>query len=350
MGLLRTSLAALLSTVLLSGCVIDLTGQSGSHLLKSRMETLREKNRALDEDLALERSRVDRIEQRASEARRRYADSGASVQALMEDLARLRGEVAALSDELVRRGSLSEDVEFRLGAVESQLLHVEDALLAGLEGYELAPVVMPTSKPVEDGGEASEPAESSATEASEVKNPPPASDKPAVVPKPTNEPTAKPAENTAVKELPAASEPPKPPETKPPSSPKSTPDVALFNEGKALYEQGKWRDAGRRFLKIRKKHSKSERALEAQFLLSMCLYKLERFKDALSEFQRVIDAKGSAELSSHSMYMQGMSFQRLGTKEDIEAARIFYGDVVANWPKSSWAEKAKKKLGELGGN
>ena len=147
-----------------------------------------------------------------------------------------------------------------------------------------------------------------------------------------------------------AKEAPKPPSIKPQASPEPTPDVALFNEGKALYEQGKWRDAGRRFLKIRKKHSKSKFALEAQFLLSMCLYKLERFKDALSEFQRVIDANGSAELSSHSMYMQGMSFQRLGTKEDIDAARIFYGDVVANWPKSSWAEKAKKKLGELGAN
>ena len=82
----------------------------------------------------------------------------------------------------------------------------------------------------------------------------------------------------------------------------------------------------------------------------MCLYELKRYKDALSEFQRVVDARASSELSAHSMYMQGMSFLKLGTVEDREAAQIFFGDVVKNWPKSSWAKKAKKKLGELSAN
>jgi TolA-binding protein len=315
------------------------------------MDMMRDKNRALEHDLARERGRVDYIEQRASQARRRYADAGASVQALMEDLAYLRGDVASVEDQLSHRGTLSEDMDYRLSSLEGQLVHVEDALVAGLTGYKLAPVVMPPegplpAPPTAERGEAAvqpgpseappsarDPASSAgsssalAPEVDEV-------DEVAESQGPASAPSASPEAGDEIKVEPA---PPGPAEV-------------LFTEGRGLFDQGKWRDAGRRFLKIRKKHSSSEHALEAQFLLSMCLYELARYKDALSEFQRVVDARGSTELSAHSMYMQGMSFVKLGTAEDREAAEIFFGDVAANWPKSSWAKKAKKKLGELRGS
>lgn len=350
-------LLASMALALLSGCVIDHTGRSGSYLLNSRMEMLRDKNRGLEQDVAKERGRVDRIEQRASEARRRYADSGASVQALMEDLAYLRGDIAAVKDDLARRGSLSEDIDLRLSGVEGQLVYVEDALVVGLDGYNLAPVVMPPPAPSPTGsapagsalpspptdagldgstadtapvGEGADSAGSTPAEA------PPAGTKEAASGQGTSE-AAGGASAPALEE--ARVEPPPP-----------GPAEVLFAEGKALFAQSKWRDAGRRFLKIRKKHNSSEHVLESQFLLSMCLYELGRYKDALSEFQKVIDARGSVELSAQSMYMQGMSFLKLGTADDREAAEIFFSDVTENWPKSSWAKKAKKELGALRGN
>jgi TolA-binding protein len=341
-----------MTATLLSGCVIDHTGRSGTFLLKSRMDMLREKNRALEQDLGKERARVDRIEQRASQARRRYADAGASVQALMEDLAYLRGDVASVKDDLGRRGSLSQDMDFRLSGLEGQLVHVEDALFAGLDGYQLAPVFMPPLEP--NPQSASEPgptdpssvAPSSSGPASEAESAARAPDggtsagssETAAVVASLSEPAevAAPAP-TSGEEVQVAAAPPGPAEV-------------LFAEGRKLYESRKWRDAGRRFLKIRKKHSSSEHALEAQFLLSMCLYELLRYKDALSEFQKVIDARGSTELSAHAMYMQGRSFVKLGTAQDREAAEIFFADVRANWPKSSWAKKARKQLEALRGN
>jgi len=310
------------------------------------MDTMREKNRALEQDLALERSRVDRIEQRASEARRRYADAGASVQALMEDLAHLRGDIASVKDQLARSGTLSEDMDFRLSSLEGQLVHVEDALVAGLDGYSLAPVVMPKEKPA--------PAPSSPTE-SVPKDDSPAGNSSVTSPSSTTnagEPSGETGADVAPGSDPSTAETDGGTSDVEPAVEEAVPgpDEVLFSEGRKLFDDGKWRDAGRRFLKIRKKHGGSEHALEAQFLLSMCLYELKRYKDALSEFQRVVDARASSELSAHSMYMQGMSFLKLGTAEDREAAQIFFGDVVTNWPKSSWAKKAKKKLGELSAN
>jgi TolA-binding protein len=350
---MRTRLSLLvLAATLLSGCVIDHTGRSGSFILQSRMDTMRDKNRDLEKDLARERARVDRIEQRASEARRRYADAGASVQALMEDLAHLRGDVASVKDQLGRSGTLSDDMDFRLSSLEGQLVHVEDALVAGMDGYKLAPVVMPEEKAVEkpatksssqeeaaagsdesaegvseeSSGGAASPASASKSDSSE-----------AAVSEPSGtEESSEQEEESATTEQSVPKEP--------------TVDEVLFREGRKLYDQGKWRDAGRRFLKIRKKHSDSVHALEAQFLLSMCLYELGRYKDALSEFQRVVDSRGSTELSAHSMYMQGMSFIKLGTSEDLEAAEIFFVDVMTDWPKTSWAKKAEKQLGKMNAN
>jgi len=325
------------------------------------MDTLRDKNRGLEQDLAKERGRVDRIEQRASEARRRYADAGASVQALMEDLSYLRGDVAFVKDELGRRGTLSEDMDFRLSAVEGQLVYVEDALVLGLDGYSLAPVVMPapalSTKSVEPvhspeatlptgSGEATPAPNEAVKSESGDESVESSGGAPSVDSAPSGSEVAALGDGSAR----AGGEGGPVGEEAQVQPPPPGPAEVLFDEGKALYAQGKWRDAGRRFLKIRKKHSSSEHALESQFLLSMCLFELQRYKDALSEFQKVIDARGSVELSAHSMYMQGMSFLKLGTAEDREAAEIFFSDVTANWPKSSWAKKAKKELGALRGN
>lgn len=344
-----------MTVTLLSGCVIDHTGRSGTYLLKSRMEMLRDKNRALEQDLGKERARVDRIEERSSQARRRYADAGASVQALMEDLAYLRGDVASVKDDLGRRGNLSQDMDFRLSGLEGQLVHVEDALVAGLDGYKLAPMVMPplepSPQPASERGPTGPASPDPSSLAPEAEADSTAGDPGAAKSAGSSETAAVVASGaTSSQTTDVAAPAPAPEEEVQVAAPPPGPAEVLFTEGRKLYESRKWRDAGRRFLKIRKKHSSSEHALEAQFLLSMCLYELVRYKDALSGFQKVIDARGSSEFSAHAMYMQGMSFVKLGTAEDREAAEIFFGDVAANWPKSSWAKKAKKKLGALRGN
>ena len=335
-----------MAVALLSGCVIDHTGRSGSYLLKSRMDTLRDKNRGLEQDVGRERGRVDRIEERASQARRRYADAGASVQALMEDLSYLRGDVAAVKDELGRRGTLSEDMDFRLSGLEGQLVHVEDALVLGLDGYNLAPVVMPAPVVSPKNPSPTSSSESSLPGGAGAGGPTDGPGEPAGA-KPEAGSVAGPAESSGPTpvEAPAA-------ESKVAASVDGTPraggggsDVAaeevqveplppgpaevLFGEGKALYAQGKWRDAGRRFLKIRKKHSSSEHVLESQFLLSMCLFELQRYKDALSEFQKVIDS--TALTPAPVKAVERHAFYEIAKEAYCivqTAERRFYGNII----------------------
>lgn len=338
-SLLRVLPVVACVTALLTGCVVDRTGSSGSYLMKARLDALRERSQTIDKDLARERSRVDRIEERASEARRRYADAGASVQAMMEDLAYLRGDIAALKDELARSGALSEDTDYRLTALEAQLAHVEGELLDELAGYEEAPLPPPPPPPEDP------PASDTDTDTD-------TSSAPDEVPGDEEDGEADSAESDA-EESSSGSDPVVVP---PSESGDSTTeeeagpsvDQVLFGEGQALYAEGRWRDAGRKFLKVRKKHPDSPHVLESQFLLSMCLYELERYKDALNEFQRVVDANASAELSARSMYMQGLCFVGLGTAEDKEAAEVFFSDVIAKWPGSTWATRSKERLEELG--
>ena len=138
---------ALLLLVLLvsaptTGCVVDWTGQSGSYLLREKLDVTRTKTRDLQSDLEKERERIDVMDQRAAEARRRYADSGASVQALMEDLTFVRGQLDSIQHAITRSGQLNEDMSFQLTAIEARLGHIEGQLVERVDGYETAPIMM----------------------------------------------------------------------------------------------------------------------------------------------------------------------------------------------------------------
>ncbi|MEE2827895.1 MAG: outer membrane protein assembly factor BamD [Myxococcota bacterium] len=336
MQVFRALLLLGLVTSPLAGCVTDLTGTSSSHLLQTRIDTLRERARALDQDLGRERARVDLMETRALEARRRYADAGASVQALMEDFSYIRGEIAQIRDNLRKSGSLAEDTDFRITALEAQLAHVEGALEKSLPDYELAPMMAPPvrEEPGEDfGGSTDKPEES------------------AVVPDPAGSGGAGagstgvvPATPEASPEVGAKDEVPEEPEM-----PEKAADSELYEDAKHYFADQSWRQAGKRFIKLLKEHPESVHAGEARFLLAMCLYELKRHEDAIGQFQKVIDRNSKSELAAQAMYMQGESWMAMGTKDGQEAAEVFFSDVIKNYPDSPHAEKARKKLGELRG-
>ena len=333
MKVLRVVLLLALVTSPLAGCVIDRTRTSGSHLLQTRIDTLRERARALDEDLGRERARVDLMETRALEARRRYADAGASVQALMEDFSYIRGEIAQIRDNLRKSDSLAEDTDFRITTLEAQLAHVEGALEKGLPAYELAPMM---AAPVRE-----EPAaQFDGTDKDEEPVPAPAS---AAAPEAEGRAQAVvPEKNASSPKLVESDEVHV-------EAPEPDPDSVLYEAGQQYFADQSWREAGKRFLKLLKKYPESVHSGESRFLLAMCLYELERHKDAILQFQKVIDRNSKSELAAQAMYMQGMSYSDMGTKDDLEGAEIFFSDVIKHYPNSPHAEKARKKLGELRG-
>lgn len=292
----------LLIALLCAGC-IDKTGQSASYVLRSTLDTTRERVRDLEKDLTLERARIAEMEERAEVARRRLADSGATLETFLEEMARLRGELSDINFRLQEKGQLDEDMDFRLTALESRLGWMQQSL--------------------------------------NVPAPPPEWGRP----RPTPTPPAAVASPGPVVDEPVASLPEEP-------APHD-PDAALFAEARALFDGGQFDRAGGRLQAYLKAFPQGASALEARFLIASCLFELGRFKPAIIEYQKVIDAeeangrRDDATWAPRAMLQQGRCFEGLGTAQNRDEARLFYEELLRLYPSSAAADDARGRLDAL---
>jgi tol-pal system protein YbgF len=302
----------LLALALLPACGLDHTGRSASYLLDSRVQAAERRVGTVEKDLGTEIARVDVIEERAEQARQRLADSGATLETFIDEVQSLRGEIAMLRnslDESTRKGGA---VEYRLASLEYRLGWMEQQLKVK------PPPPMP-----------GEPTPASDAEGAEVSPKPEPTSQPEPAPKPE---APRLAESTATVE-PVA---------------EVSPEDAAFQEALLLVQQQQWERAGGKLQKFVKAYPQSEWAVEAQFLTGRCLYELGRYKQAISELEKAIQKDPKSEFAPKAMYLQGLSFEGLGTPDDLEAAKIFFGELVRTYPKAADAERAKKKLEQLG--
>lgn len=315
-------------TTLASGCVIDKTSRSASYLLQERVDNNRSRVHTLEKDIAVQATRVDDMEDRAANARRRLADSGATLETFLEELQALRGEISDLRHDLGQSREDAGAVNFRLAALEARLTHMEKELDI------TPPLILP---PMD--GEAEEPSEESAAE-------------------PTGEPAEEPEPEVVE---PAGSDgTPEPVAAKEPETPSAVDEIvmederpseedALFQSALVLVKKKDWEKAGSRLQRFLRDHPTGEHAVEAQFLVAQCLFELGRYKGAITTWQKVIERDETGPWAPKSMFMQGLSFEELGAKEDLEAARVFYAELVRLYPDAPDAERAKRRLEVLGG-
>lgn len=300
-----------------SGCVVDWTGQSGSYLMRSKIDVTRERTRDLERDLVAERTRIDIMDERAADARRRYADAGASVQALMEDLTYLRGQLDDIQTQLASTGQLTEDIQFQLTLVEARLYHIEGELTERVDGYEPAPLLMPEEplpEPIEEGAGADGGADALDVEGADALD--------------VEGAVVDGGADVAV-------------------TPELTDEEQAFREGLALIEDGAWERAGGRLQDFVQRWPNSEWYMEGRFLIGRCLYEMERYKGAITEYQKVIVRDDKSPWAPRAMYMQGMSFEQLGTPEDLDAAEVFYSELVRLYSRSEEADRARERLHAL---
>ena len=339
MTILRLLLAALVVGSL-SGCVIDKTSRSASYLMQERIDNNRTRVHTLEKDIAVTATRVDDMEERAANARRRLADSGATLETFLEELQSLRGEVADLRHDLGQSREDAGAVNFRLAALEARLTHMEKEL-------DITPPLilppMPAEEPAEadsgtsEGGDAADAGDVADAGASEPAEVPPVEDPPD---EPAGEPTAavtEPEGGLGASEG-IVMEDERPSE-----------EDALFQSALVLVKKKDWEKAGSRLQRFLRDHPDGEHAVEAQFLIAQCLFELERYKGAITTWQKVIERDEDGPWAPKSMFMQGLSFEELGTKEDLEAARVFFAELVRLYPDAPDAERAKTRLEVLGG-
>ncbi|MGI9548986.1 MAG: tetratricopeptide repeat protein [Bdellovibrionales bacterium] len=89
------------------------------------------------------------------------------------------------------------------------------------------------------------------------------------------------------------------------------------------------------------KDRKLKDSKEASFTEGKKLFSEKSWQSAISKFQDYIDKNPKGIYAIEAYYYIGESFKSL---EMLPEARVFYKEVIKNYPESSWALKAKKRI------
>ncbi|MEX2271300.1 MAG: tol-pal system protein YbgF [Vicinamibacterales bacterium] len=83
---------------------------------------------------------------------------------------------------------------------------------------------------------------------------------------------------------------------------------------------------------------------QAQYYVGESLFQLQRYKEAVTAYGRVIQDHKGSDREPEALYKQGQSFERL---KEIDRARQAYEAVIKNFPDSTAAVHAKQRLQAL---
>lgn len=317
--------------LLLSGCVIDRTRQSASYRWQQRIDTTVERQRDLERDLGAEQRRLDDIAASMDEARRRLAEGGATLEGFIAELQALRGEIAGMRNQQGDGQRRVEDLDAWLVSVDVRVARIEQQL--GLAPSAPTPVPSPAATTVAPGPATGTAATHSGPGAGPST---PAPEAPEVV-------LGAPPAPTEAEDLVAMVTGGKAPTT-------TSADDAAFADALMSIKAEEWDKAGSKLARYQKKFPQGRYAVQAQYLVARCWFELGKFKVAVQEFEKVASpADGAPDplWAPRAMWMQGLSFVELGTNNDLVAARLFLSELVAAYPDSEEAKKARKKLEQL---
>ena len=287
---------AVLLAPLLTGCVLDRTGQSITEAYRRDMILHATRLNNLE-------NQFDNIEARTSQQEELTRTRGQEEIMAMESLEELRGEISRLRGDVEVLSydygvtsesfiALSEDAVFRLVWLEDRALQLEENL--GLNPPSPPDMASSTSNPAASATDTA-PADT-ATEAEAVPSD--------VIPE-----DADPDALIALAEQHLAAGREKPAE-------------AVLN----------------RFLD---RHPDHERVPEALYRRAEAAFNAEDYSGAVLRFQEVIDGHKDNPWAAWAMLRQGECFE---AQDQQENARLFYEDVERLWPKSKAAKEARKKL------
>lgn len=120
--------------------------------------------------------------------------------------------------------------------------------------------------------------------------------------------------------------------------------VDLYQQALDLIKQKNYKDAKKTLRTYIEKHPHGKRVANAYFWMGECEYNLQRFEEAILEYQKVISRYPKSNKVPDSLLKQGMAFAELG---DNEGARIVLNKLIKKYPKSPQVRVAKKKLARL---
>lgn len=291
-------LTALLSVVM-TGCVLDRTGQSATEAFRRDMVLHATRLNNLENQFDNLEARTSQLEELTRTRGQDEIMAMESLEELRSEVARIRGDVEVLGhDYSVTSESFSalgEDAAFRLAWLEDRAAQLEENL--GVNPPPPPEIESPAAVAPE-GGEAG--AESAGGDgAAEAAQP----------------------EDDGAEGV-------------------SDPD-RLIDLAEQHLAAGRERPAEavlNRFLELHPDHA---RVPEALYRRAEAAFNEEDYSGAVLRFQEVIDGHKDSPWSAWAMLRQGECFE---AQDQPENARLFYEDVVRLWPKSKAAKEARKKL------
>ena len=313
-----------LSLMLLLGCPKDRTGLSATSKVTENAKEVETLLLKIDE---VER-RIAQIEEVTRARGKQDIMKMENIEEVRIELANLRGDVETLQFNL---GSMetstvaqASDTTYRLTWLEERA----DVLEATL-GLSTPPPQDPSSpnpleEAVEAGGNAA--AEENITEPQN--DPPPDVSEPPTI--------ASEREKSEVAPQATATET-KPEEAK---SVVQTPEELLKLAEEHLMK-GREEAAEAVLNRLLKEHPNSANELEVYYRLAEAAFNRGAYKEAAQRFQRVIDKNAKSQWAAWALLRQGECFEEMGQPDN---AKIFYQDVINEYPKSKAAKEAKDKL------
>jgi len=278
------------------------------------MDANKTRTRALEKDLARERERVDAMKRKASNARKRIAESGASLESFLEELTQVRGELSSLTQNLGGSDRFREDLDMRITDLEVRLAQVYKAL-------QDSDLIVDPAAVVPAGEETADEARSPESDAgqSEVEEPGQAA--------PDGDSGGEPQDSDIV------IEPDGPPD-----------DELMFQRCRHLVQESRWTEAGALLQQFLKQHPDSTYRTEARYLLGECLFAVDQFDSARKSYAEVIGADPGGTWGRRAMLKEALSVAKSG-KQAI--ARSLLDDLIQQYPDSAEAAEARKRVEEF---
>lgn len=118
-------------------------------------------------------------------------------------------------------------------------------------------------------------------------------------------------------------------------------DALFLNRGIESLEQNNYAAARENFQKLLQTYPKSHLVDSAQFFIAESYFSEKWYEKAILEYQVVISKYTKSKKRPAALYKQARSFEIIG---DITNAKARYKDLVNDYPNSSEAGLAKKKL------
>jgi tol-pal system protein YbgF len=121
-------------------------------------------------------------------------------------------------------------------------------------------------------------------------------------------------------------------------------EVDLYQQALDSFKKQEFKEAKKTLETYVEKHPQGDRVANAYFWMGECEYNIQRYEEAILEYQQVISKFSDSNKVPDALLKQGISFARLG---DNESAKIVLNKLLNKYPKSPQASVATKQLARL---